>query len=333
MLDPSIISKYKSALMGYAILWVFFFHVPLYIPIISIWSSIGWGGVDVFLFLSAIGLSFSLIRNPDVIQFYKRRVYRIIPTWWILITVFLIFAVFNNGIHPRNIFEGLLYYTGAGWWINGCFDNFRYVAYEWYVPTLLLFYILTPMLIKLKNRVLWIMLICCALIAGWLSYTGLLSSIYWSYQRLPIFIFGIIYYRHIVQYNQLGNNTHKRIIVFELLGFLTGLFLLFLSPRLSFERVFELYWQRMGILLMMPMMLKVIAWIIKSIKLSVVFSFFGSISLEIYLTHIYCLQDNFHPFFFIGNNISNPNLASILILMTVSIFAFAFNKCTKIIIR
>lgn len=78
------LSQYRQSLMGFAILWVFMLHTgeignPLWDSI----SSWGWSGVDMFLFLSAIGLCYSLNKdgNLGIIAFYKRRAIRILPPW------------------------------------------------------------------------------------------------------------------------------------------------------------------------------------------------------------------------------------------------------------
>lgn len=45
---------------------------------------------------------------------------------------------------PHSFFEALLYYTGIGWWIHCMFECGNSVYYEWYIPTLLVFYFLFP---------------------------------------------------------------------------------------------------------------------------------------------------------------------------------------------
>ena len=72
------ISRYRSELMGAAMLFIILFHVPLdrsneFFGL----RRCGNVGVDMFLFLSGIGLWFSWVKNPSVWQFYKRRLLRI----------------------------------------------------------------------------------------------------------------------------------------------------------------------------------------------------------------------------------------------------------------
>ena len=85
------ISRFRGELMGAAMLFIILFHVPLER------SSEFFGlrrcgnvGVDMFLFLSGIGLWFSWVKNPSVWQFYKRRLLRIYPAWLVMASLYYI---------------------------------------------------------------------------------------------------------------------------------------------------------------------------------------------------------------------------------------------------
>lgn len=78
--------------MGFAILWVMYFHIP--IPAKFIVTDVGWFihrigfyGVDIFLFLSGLGVYFSLMKRPNVLRFYKARLVRILPAYVIVVCV------------------------------------------------------------------------------------------------------------------------------------------------------------------------------------------------------------------------------------------------------
>lgn len=77
----SYISKQRNALPGIAILLVYTYHT-------SIGSLLGpakrvfdlfFCGVDLFVFLSGLGLYFSLINNGDITAFLTKRAQRILP--------------------------------------------------------------------------------------------------------------------------------------------------------------------------------------------------------------------------------------------------------------
>lgn len=148
------ISKYRSSLMGIAMLSVFLFHsmgdwMP---PFIHKIAANGAVGVDVFLFLSAMGLTYSITKNPDVMAFYKRRVWRIMPTYWLIMScVYLfVFALMVEQIMPENYYpiprngwQIVQAYTTLGYWMK---DG---IYYLWYIPAILLLYLLFPLINKI----------------------------------------------------------------------------------------------------------------------------------------------------------------------------------------
>ena len=159
------ITKYRSSLMGIAMLSVFLFHsmgdwMPPFIHNIAANGAIG---VDVFLFLSSIGLTYSITKNPSVTAFYKRRVLRIMPTYWFIMTCVYLFVFILTAVHimpanyyriPRNFWEFIQAYTTIGYWIrDGLF-------YLWYIPAILLLYILFPFVHKLFVISKWTYLLC-----------------------------------------------------------------------------------------------------------------------------------------------------------------------------
>ena len=72
----SLLSKYRSQLMGAAILWVMLFHAQPPVPFapLNALFRAGFGGVDIFIVLSAVGLVCSLSRRQqDRAAFLSRR--------------------------------------------------------------------------------------------------------------------------------------------------------------------------------------------------------------------------------------------------------------------
>ena len=80
----SRISRNKGFLMAFAVLWMVMFHTDftfsgkaVYLPFQYLFKFVGYGSVDIFMFLSGFGLFCSLSRNADVISFYKKRCIRL----------------------------------------------------------------------------------------------------------------------------------------------------------------------------------------------------------------------------------------------------------------
>ena len=70
------LSRYRGVLMGIAIIMIVLFHVAL--PRSSAFFGLkrmGNMGVDIFFFLSGIGLWFAWTKRPEVLHFYRRRLY------------------------------------------------------------------------------------------------------------------------------------------------------------------------------------------------------------------------------------------------------------------
>ena len=87
-----LILSNRSFLMGVAMIMVIVYHLFcwVYNPI-GIFN-IGYIGVDVFLFLSGLGLSYSYEKN-SIVHFYKNRIKRIYPIY--LLSVLATYIIFK----------------------------------------------------------------------------------------------------------------------------------------------------------------------------------------------------------------------------------------------
>jgi peptidoglycan/LPS O-acetylase OafA/YrhL len=78
--------------MGIAILWIVWFHTLSFNPflignLLTFFKSIGYFGVDIFLFLSGFGLITGWVNKQYTITaFYKRRLLRIMPAYWVVLS-------------------------------------------------------------------------------------------------------------------------------------------------------------------------------------------------------------------------------------------------------
>ena len=85
------ISRYRGELMGAAMLFIMLFHVSL--PRNDLFFGLrrmGNIGVDMFLFLSGIGLWFSWMKKPSARHFFTKRYLRIYPAWLIMACLYYI---------------------------------------------------------------------------------------------------------------------------------------------------------------------------------------------------------------------------------------------------
>jgi peptidoglycan/LPS O-acetylase OafA/YrhL len=130
-----LLTKYRTELMGFAIIWFFLYHFGSFINIyiINEFCGIGYGGVDIFIFLSGFGLFFSMSKT-SISQFYKKRFWRIFPAYFVVVALsFLLQQKFD-------ITKFLITISTLGFWIPWRGN----IYYEWYIPSIVLLYLLFP---------------------------------------------------------------------------------------------------------------------------------------------------------------------------------------------
>lgn len=93
------------------------------------------GGVDLFLFLSGYGIFYSYLRRPKPLTFYRKRALRILPTFWIILALSL---VYNNRFTLK-VF--LLKATTLCYWFP--IDGVKF--FGWFVSVIVLLYALFPL--------------------------------------------------------------------------------------------------------------------------------------------------------------------------------------------
>jgi len=118
----AMLSKHRNVLMGFAAIWIVCFHANLKtnIFLIDAFFSSGDYGVDIFVFLSGFGLSYSLARNPDFYNYFRRRMKRLLPGFYFisLLALFLVkqdFASFIANLIPVQTWLGQ---SGRYWYIS-----------------------------------------------------------------------------------------------------------------------------------------------------------------------------------------------------------------------
>lgn len=94
-MNLSILSKHRGPIYGFAIILVMLFHGTIHrgvdytfgieqLQFLQAFIDLGAIGVEIFIFMSGISLYFSFSRNNDILAFYKRRFWRVVPAVWIL---------------------------------------------------------------------------------------------------------------------------------------------------------------------------------------------------------------------------------------------------------
>ena len=141
--DYSLISKYRTMLMGAAILLIMFCHLDLsqrhhqmeYTHFARFLQT-GTVGVDIFLFLSGVGLYYSYTNNRlSYLEFEKKRLLRVLPLYCVIggITYF----IYDIVIQHNSFWRLLSDFCFLSWPLRG---STRY----WYILAITVFYLLFP---------------------------------------------------------------------------------------------------------------------------------------------------------------------------------------------
>lgn len=312
------IVKGRAALMGFAILWIIGFHYSfLYDTPLKPFFRNGYLGVDLFLLLSSFGLCFSYEKSPDCLTFYRKRLLKIIPLWWLCLTILLAIALLEGRDHPHSILQGICYYSGAGWWLYHN-EPFGIYYYEWYIPTLLLFYTLFPLLFRQSNRKLAILLLTTMAAGALLAYYHVNDRLFLSYFRPPVFIAGIFLYRIYRQEKPLGKTSTAMLGLLTAIG-IAGVYYYITYPMINGALSAGLV--QYSFMLALPALIILFSRIIQKIHLTAPLAFIGSITLELYMLHIYNV-----PLKYVEMVIDNHNLAVAVTTLLLIPIAYGISR-------
>lgn len=200
-----LLSQHRAALMGISILSIMFYHFTE--DCIShgvheggliqwFYTYIHSSSVDAFLFLSGLGLYYSMKKNPDVVQFYRKRLVKILvpyllvalPAWgW------MDFIYKKEGI--RQFWQDISFLSmreGTRWF--------------WYILMILFCYLIYPYVFRIVEHARDELEgeLCLLSLVGVVTVTVLLlklyaTEFYENYEviltRIPIFLAGCFYGR------------------------------------------------------------------------------------------------------------------------------------------
>ncbi|MBQ0073265.1 MAG: acyltransferase [Prevotella sp.] len=287
----SKISQYRSELMGFAIIIVMLFHV--YLPMSDAFYGLkrmGNVGVDVFFFLSGIGLWYSWSKKAqspqrnirkDLLNFYYNRALRIYPAWLLVAGYFYVSHFHGTTLdHYIDLFGDVFF--NWDFWRR---DELTF----WYVPATMMLYIFAPPYMELVRRnpvMRWLVvlpLMWCIMVQYVTPIHHAVGHIEIFWSRVPIFFLGINCAEAVRQKQSYDKSTW---------GLVVFLFVVSLGACIWLEQYrhgkFPLYTERMlyivlaitMILLLSELFSRTPLWVNKSM------AWVGGISLEIYLIHV-----------------------------------------------
>ena len=295
---PSIelanISRFRAEQMGAAMLFVILFHVALDRgdPFYGL-RRCGNVGVDIFLFLSGVGLWFSWVKTPDVLRFYRRRLLRIVPTWIVVATAFYL----PDYLGARRFSHSIVDLIGDitinwGFWLH---DELTF----WYVPAIMALYLAAPWYMRLvQSRPVYrwlplLMVIWCVMVQWVLPIHHAVGHIEIFWSRVPIFFIGINFGEMVRTRRQLPSEAVWLLLVTFLMTFGTCLYLEQVRHGhfpLFVERMLYIPFTVCTVLVMNRIFRRTPQWVNRSFRLV------GALSLEAYLIHIHFVLVYVQPY-------------------------------------
>lgn len=276
------ISRNRNILFGIAILGIMLFHSPLVIPermrALSLLKIYGSSGVDIFFFLSAMGLYYSMEKDPDIFRFYKKRFVRILLPTILVLAIYFSFA--SSGVNSAIEYAGQIILNII--WIPS-------FSIEWFVAAVIYFYLIYPLIYRMlkKNRnQIWIWIGLSFILIFVLKH--FVPIVYQSrfevfLTRIPVILLGCWFAPYIKEDRELPRFTKYAavfLIVFS-----------FLSVYFSWN-IITTPWTRYVFIPSTVGVILTVCWICDSLKgnravlfAMKVFSWIGGYTLELYLVH------------------------------------------------
>lgn len=301
-----LLTDNRMCIFGISLIWIFLRHTFFYnqysYGVLDPITRIGDIGVDIFMFLSAYGLSFSYNRNRDKKYFYKRRLLRIVPS---VVLLLFIFAVVDTLIFDAKIYHCI----DPTYWLFSLYSTY------WFIGAILLFYMVFPYLYDFLENLQWkieivvggaffLAFICIVVIK--LSHIELLKQLVVYTARIPILIIGILWAM---------KGIWKQSIV--IICLIIALPLVYLLPK-DFQR--ESYsLLTVPLVFYLPLLLEKTPDSIKRIM-----SYIGICSLEFYLIHIYLMKNN--TLGIIEKSVSIQIISVLIVLCIVILLSVIANK-------
>lgn len=281
-MELSIISKHRTALMGIATLMILITHSSPHISMSPFWSyliSYNNIGVDIFLFLSGMGINYSLhkfykyhtqakcqVLRRGIMYWYSRRYMRILTPYFLIVVPLCGISMLIEG----DAIPVIIYYLSTlSFWT----DHTGF----WFVALLLPLYIISPFLYNFLSsngihKLIVVSIICMSISIVPLSGDMILIRIFRNVQfvlvRLPSYILGLV----------LAPMINKRVkIRFK--------YVIMLSIFAVISLIITRHFVYTYFFMVLPCLI-IFAWLLERLDKSNWYSFYtfwGNISLESYL--------------------------------------------------
>ena len=321
----SLIMKYRYAIMGIATIWIFIFHtwIPVFYEPSNGFTTalhnieeylriIGYCGVDIFLMLSGMGLTYA-IKKGSLARFYYRRIRRIFLPY-------LAAALIRWPIDQWSVREFFENATGLSFFVK------HIHTFCWFVPAIITLYLIFPLYYKFFSKAKSKLLFTSAALTIWFLLSVAVHGymrfdLYGFTNRIPVFLIGI-YFGELSKDSEKITFTKKHYLA-VIAAFVAGLFLAYMYNFRDFEIVLPGGKAVIPNILISISVSLLVAKLLEKLERSLpklgrvineAFSFWGKMSLEMYCAFICFLI----PYFVISVQLLHDlNLPVVLINIVV----------------
>lgn len=280
-------STYRNAIYGVAALWVMMFHgtilkliiFPESLSKLKVIFNMGHVGVDMFLFLSGMGLYQSFRRDSRIGHFYYKRLIRIfIPFLLIALPQFIRECLIVRVDIP--VFFQMV--TTLSFWTRQIHGSDL-----WYVAAILVFYLLYPLIYKfifreekgqLERTLSLIAIVVAGIVALYYARRDLYDNWDIALTRLPVFLLGCWAGKPIAE----KKTCSWAVLAASLAIALTSVQVVHFADVPGWVRRF--YGSISGV--SYCFILGELFCLLRKLKIDRFFAVFGGVSLEIYISHI-----------------------------------------------
>lgn len=188
----SCLSRHRGELMGLAMIFIVLFHAPLsQSDAFFGLRRCGNVGVDMFLLLSGMGLWFAWSKQPPLMQFYRRRLVRLLPAWLLVACLYYVPRFLESPFTWPRLFRLIGQVSvNIGFWQSGELTF-------WYIPAILALYLVSPFYMRLiEKHEEWrwlpvLMMVWCAAVEWVVPLHKAVWHLEILWSRVPIFFVGI----------------------------------------------------------------------------------------------------------------------------------------------
>lgn len=309
--------KNKKVIMSFSALMIIIFHLWINItkPNTNIYlietylRYIGYIGVDIFFFLSAYSLASNEIDN------YLNFIFKRFKKIYLKFIIFGVIAFFFNKwsfLKLLKIIFGIEFLTKGGG------------SFLWFIPAIMIIYILLPLYKKLDNKykiITPIITIITYLILVITLSINKKTTLLIFINRIPIILFGY-YFSKLKIFEKLQKNN----LLYYCIALCLTIFGLFFNYYLYMNHFYLSYFQDIFYVLSIPLIIGVIL-LLDKIKSNNLFNYLGSITLEVYAIQMifgYYLTGKLVKI--ISNSFLTNIISIVIVILIASFFNLIFNQ-------